>query len=289
VELWVDNLIYAIWNSSVPQGETPVHLSLAWQQPSQGSHTLYVIATDSVGQSTQTPSITVNITAPPQPTPTTIPGPRLTVNPVISPTDLSYQTITGQTDPNVNVTIVGEAGRFYERSNAEGTFAITINLASQRVNHLIVSAAYDNPAAAVTETQTDVNGNPLAITQVPSPTPMPVPPTPTPAFTLIPPTPTFTPVPPVTLADNGRTITLHVGQRFLLDLGADYNWTVTVDHPLILSRVVNVLVIRGAQGLYEAHSPGYATLTATGDPVCHSAQPPCEIPPREFQIHIVVE
>jgi len=121
---------------------------------------------------------------------------------------------------------------------------------------------------------------PATPTPVESPLEMPTP---------VPPTPTFTPVPPVTLADNGRAITLHIGQRFLLSLGGDYDWTVTVDHPLILSRVVNVTVVRGAQGLYEAHSPGYATLTAAGDPICRSAQPPCQTPSREFQIHIMVE
>jgi hypothetical protein len=199
LELWVDNLLYTTWNSANPIGETPIHLSLAWQHPSQGSHTLYVIADDSVGYSTQTPTITVDIVAPPQPTPTTMPGPPLSVNPVTSPTSLLYQTISGQTAPEVNVYVASEAGRFYERADATGYFAITINLLPQTVNHIIVTAAYDNPAANVTETQTDVYGNPLVIVQVLAPTPItptptPVPPTPTP----VPPTrtPTPTPVPP---------------------------------------------------------------------------------------------
>lgn len=64
----------------------------------------------------------VNIVAPVQPTPTPLSGPRLAVNPVQSLTHLLSQTITGQTDPNVNVYITSQAGRFYERADAEGSF-----------------------------------------------------------------------------------------------------------------------------------------------------------------------
>jgi photosystem II stability/assembly factor-like uncharacterized protein len=92
----------------------------------------------------------------------------------------------------------------------------------------------------------------------------------------------------VTLADDGQTFTLHIGQRFLLDLGADYDWTVTVDDPAVVSRVVNVLTIRGSQGLYEAHQPGRTTLSATGDPICRQAQPPCGAPSRMFRLQVVV-
>ena len=202
LELWVDNALYTTWNGASPVGETPVHLSLAWQRPLAGNHTVYVIADDSVGQSTQTPTIMVSIAAPPRRTPTPVSGPSLSVNPVTSPTNLLYQTITGQTAPGINVTVASEAGRFYERSNAAGSFAITINLLSQTVNHIIVIAAYSNPASRVTETQTDVSGNPLNIVQVFTPTPVPVtptpiPPTPTPVPpTPVPVTPTPTPIPP---------------------------------------------------------------------------------------------
>ncbi|MCL5024972.1 MAG: hypothetical protein M1531_00515 [Chloroflexi bacterium] len=92
----------------------------------------------------------------------------------------------------------------------------------------------------------------------------------------------------VTLADDGQTIELHTGERFLLELGSDYDWTVTVADQNIVSRVVNVLVIRGAQGIYEAKQPGRTTLSATGDPPCRKAQPPCAAPSRTFRIDIVV-
>jgi photosystem II stability/assembly factor-like uncharacterized protein len=96
-------------------------------------------------------------------------------------------------------------------------------------------------------------------------------------------------LPAVTLADDGQTITLHSGQRFLLDLGADYDWTVTVDDPAIVSRMVNVLTIQGSQGLYEAHQPGHTTLRASGDPICRAAQPPCDTPSRLFELQVVVD
>lgn len=109
-----------------------------------------------------------------------------------------------------------------------------------------------------------------------------------------PPVPTATPTAAatqplsVTLADDGKTIELHPGDRFLLDLGEGYIWNVNVGDPSVVSRMVNVLVIRGAQGIYEAKLPGVTMLTATGDPPCRQAQPPCGAPSRLFRVQIAV-
>lgn len=92
----------------------------------------------------------------------------------------------------------------------------------------------------------------------------------------------------ITLVDDGQTITLQVGERFLLKLGEGYDWNITIDDQTVLSRVVNVLVVRGAQGIYVAHKPGRATLTAIGDPVCRNAKPPCMAPSRMFRLNVVV-
>jgi hypothetical protein len=92
----------------------------------------------------------------------------------------------------------------------------------------------------------------------------------------------------ITLANNGQTLTLQPGQSFLLDLGAGYNWTVSVGNPNVVSRVVGVLVIRGAQGLYEARQAGTTTLTAVGEPPCRQASPPCGAASRVFRLTIVV-
>lgn len=92
----------------------------------------------------------------------------------------------------------------------------------------------------------------------------------------------------VTLADNGQTLHLTVGHSFLLNLGAKYNWTVTVDDQTILSREVNILVIRGAQSIYKALVPGETGLTANGDPACLQDSPPCLAPSQFFSIKVIV-
>ncbi len=92
----------------------------------------------------------------------------------------------------------------------------------------------------------------------------------------------------VTLDDNGGTLNLKINETFLLRLGEGYDWNITIEDMTIISRVPNVLVVRGAQGLYRAHKPGRTNMTATGDPVCRREQPPCESPTREFHIEIIV-
>lgn len=92
----------------------------------------------------------------------------------------------------------------------------------------------------------------------------------------------------MTLADNGRAITLRVNETFLLKLGEGYDWNITIDDRTIFSRAVNVLVVRGAQGLYVAHRPGNATLTAVGSPECLKSQPPCARPSILFKLSVVV-
>ncbi len=107
-------------------------------------------------------------------------------------------------------------------------------------------------------------------------------------------TPPATPAPggnerTVTLADDSQTITLHVGESFLLKLGEGYDWTITPSDQTIVSRVVNIMVVRGAQGVYVAHKAGRTKLSATGDPACRKAQPACGAPSREFHVQIVVQ
>ncbi len=93
----------------------------------------------------------------------------------------------------------------------------------------------------------------------------------------------------ITLANNGQTITLHVDQTFLLDLGLGYTWSLNLDNQNVISRVPNISVIRGAQGIYRAHQPGTATLTATGDPECRQSTPPCAVASVVFTLHINVQ
>jgi hypothetical protein len=94
----------------------------------------------------------------------------------------------------------------------------------------------------------------------------------------------------VTREDNGKTFYLHPGESFLLNLGTDvFDWTVDIDNQNVLSRVKNVMVIRGAQGIYQADNPGQAVLTAVGNPFCRNSVPPCMAPSLLFKITVVVQ
>lgn len=104
--------------------------------------------------------------------------------------------------------------------------------------------------------------------------------------------PTTQTIPPsgVTLDDNGKTFILHPGDSFLLDLGTDtFDWTVNIDAQDVLSREKNVMVIRGAQGIYLANKPGQAILTAVGDPLCRNSIPACAAPSLLFRITLIVQ
>jgi hypothetical protein len=93
----------------------------------------------------------------------------------------------------------------------------------------------------------------------------------------------------VTLADDGRTFSLQTGQRALVSLGDDFDWTVQVEDASILSRVTGVTVLAGAQVLYQANRVGRTTLTASGDPACRKAQPACALPSRTLRVSIAVQ
>ncbi|MCX9025394.1 MAG: hypothetical protein OIN85_04775 [Candidatus Methanoperedens sp.] len=92
----------------------------------------------------------------------------------------------------------------------------------------------------------------------------------------------------ITLDDDQKTINLQVDETFLLNLGEGYDWNISIDDQAVISREVNVMVIRGAQGIYRAHKPGSATLTAVGDPLCRKSVPACGAPSRLFRLNVVV-
>jgi len=93
----------------------------------------------------------------------------------------------------------------------------------------------------------------------------------------------------VALADNGHSVEVRVGKTFLVQLGADLNWTVDVADQSIVSRVQGIAVIRGAQGVYRANRAGTTELTAVGDPPCRGATPPCAAPSQSFRVTVVVK
>jgi len=92
----------------------------------------------------------------------------------------------------------------------------------------------------------------------------------------------------VTLADDGGTTTLQPGQRVLVNLGGEFDWSLHVDDETIASRVAGVNVGPVAQAIYQANRVGQTVLSATGDPACRKAQPACAQPSRTFKVTIVV-
>lgn len=91
----------------------------------------------------------------------------------------------------------------------------------------------------------------------------------------------------ITRADDGKTIVLRVGDRFLLHLAEEFNWIVAVSDASIVKRVAGGLVIRGAQGIYEAERAGEIDVTATGVLNCAPYQP-CPALATVFRAHISV-
>lgn len=92
----------------------------------------------------------------------------------------------------------------------------------------------------------------------------------------------------VTQENNNQTIELKTGESFLLKLGEEHNWNIEIDNNDVVSRVKNIAVIRGAQGIYEAKMPGSATMSAVGEPLCREEVLPCGAPTVLFKIQINV-
>jgi hypothetical protein len=92
----------------------------------------------------------------------------------------------------------------------------------------------------------------------------------------------------ITLADDGATVSVAVGEHVLVKLGTDLVWTVQIADPTVLVPIRGVALIVGAQGLYSAAKAGTILVTAIGDASCRTAVPPCMVPSRLFSVTIVV-
>ncbi len=92
----------------------------------------------------------------------------------------------------------------------------------------------------------------------------------------------------ITLADNGRSISLAVGDRFVLALGTDFDWTLGPVEASVLLPLPDGAPGAGVQGTYQAVAPDTVTLSATGDPPCRKVTPPCAAPSILFQVTLVV-
>ncbi len=92
----------------------------------------------------------------------------------------------------------------------------------------------------------------------------------------------------LTLDDSGKTLQLNVAQQFLLKLDDSYDWTIVIADQGVVARVKNVMVIKGAQGLYKALAAGQTEFSAQGEPQCRSAKPACAKPTLLFRQTIIV-
>jgi hypothetical protein len=94
----------------------------------------------------------------------------------------------------------------------------------------------------------------------------------------------------ITQASQGQTYHIKVGDRVFIYLGDDiYNWEVQITDMNVLSRVMGVMVIKGAQGLYDAKAPGTTQILANGDPLCRQSKPACMLPNRLISVTVIVD
>ncbi len=94
----------------------------------------------------------------------------------------------------------------------------------------------------------------------------------------------------VTIEDGDKTLTLRVGDRFLLFLKTpQYTWRIAQLDSTIVKQVDDARLIQGAQGIFEAVSRGQAELVAVGELPCHGADPPCMALTGGFILKIIVE
>jgi hypothetical protein len=94
----------------------------------------------------------------------------------------------------------------------------------------------------------------------------------------------------LTMAENGATVLMTVGDRFALKLGqAPPDWEVSLSDPNVISRVRNIATMIGVQGVYEATAPGVAVLSAEGTFPCQRANPRCMIASPLFRVTVVVQ
>ena len=78
----------------------------------------------------------------------------------------------------------------------------------------------------------------------------------------------------ITTADNGGTLTVHVGDRVQVALGEQYEWKLDPPDGVVLTHPVqNYMLIRGTQAIWLASAPGTTTIRATGTAVCPSTAP----------------
>jgi hypothetical protein len=161
-------------------------------------------------------------------------------------------------------------------------FILTILIISM----IAISACAQQPAQPQPVASTAVDGGPV-VTSAPGQLGGPI-------SQITPDAPTPTPSDGATLVtiglnNQGGKVNVAMGQSILLMLGEQYTWDINLSDQGIISRVKNIAVLRGAQGIYETIKPGTVLLTATGDPLCRQSKPACGQPSIQFEVTIIVK
>jgi uncharacterized protein YraI len=231
MELWTEGSMIGVQASPIPQGQSPLNLTLPWITQIPGSHTLEVRAYNVEGRQSAPTSVNVNavgavVGGTPTP-PSTLP-PSVTPLPMPpSPTAPTQGLVTANTAVNVRAG-PGTQYPVIGALNSGDTMVVTGRSADGAWWQIVypansggrgwVSAAYMQPnvaapgAPVVEAPPPPPTATPVPPTATPSPTATAVPPTSTPTPT--PPTPTNTPVPPPPLGVDfhADTTTLHEGE-----------------------------------------------------------------------------
>jgi hypothetical protein len=84
-----------------------------------------------------------------------------------------------------------------------------------------------------------------------------------------------------TMADNGRTFDMNIGDKIRINLDYGYGWSTISDF--------NPAILVGAADGYFAFASGTTTFTMTGDPTCYSLTPPCLMPSILYTITVIVQ
>ena len=94
----------------------------------------------------------------------------------------------------------------------------------------------------------------------------------------------------LTLADNGHTVGLKSGDQVLLALDDTFyeQWSITVSDPTLLTAITNTTLPAHTQALYVASKAGQATITASAEPKCRKANPPCNLDVKTFKVQITI-
>lgn len=75
----------------------------------------------------------------------------------------------------------------------------------------------------------------------------------------------------ITMADDHRTVTVHVGDRVQIALGDQYDWKLDPPDSVVLTHPVqNYMLVRGTQAIWLATATGRSIVRATGTVACPS-------------------